>query len=322
MDDIFRDDEPAPAPDGRISPQVIAALDRSGKRGKTKGAKDKPGTKRTRARVAHAKGHGTKGGSPTQDLSGLSNPRPGIPPGKRHRPSITAHQWQLLLAAYRSDPGRHAQAATRAGVGTDQARKLWHHGGAVPGAPESGPPLRDIVEQTAIQVRAELQFRREAALQGQAEMLARFDLIRARADSVHERVEHLEQARAHRGSIAGLVGVYGDLVASLQASLGPALAEIYSPQRMRELIERSPSAALKLVEQLVKIGQALGTSTEQLVKLERTLLGEVTERTEQVTTLRFETENDALEAIQRAQDAAARMARGLPAPKIIDTTGR
>lgn len=57
-----------------------------------------------------------------------------------------------------------------------------------------------------------------------------------------------------------------------------------------------------------------------LVMLERALLGEVTERTEHTTVVRFESEQDAIDTITRAQQAIAR--RGLGPGKIVDTTAK
>lgn len=313
MDDIFRDDDPAPLPKSTMHPSAAASL--TGKRGKTKGAKDKPGTKRHRKKALKRKPDPRPAKrSPAQDLSGDSPPRAHPQAG---RPGVTAAQWHLLVQLYREQPGQHQLVASRVGISTSQARRLWHHGGHVPGAPESGPPIADLYAATAVQLRSELQFRREAALAGQGEALARLDLVRARADSVRERVEHIEHARAHRGSLVQLVAVYGDLVDNLRASLGPALAQIYDPERMAALIEKSPKAALDLVSRLVKIGKDLGEATEHLVKLERALLGEATERTEHTTVVRFESEQDAIDTIMRAREAAA---RHLPAGKMIDTT--
>jgi hypothetical protein len=191
-------------------------------------------------------------------------------------PVIEAKVWDLLLAAWREDPGNLSKAARAAGVSRPTARKALLEG--YPGADPPRRAIKDIVDEEKAAARAALQgtiedSARRHALEDAARKRAEAE--KARADAVEARRQEASMVRSQRGNILALIGIGGTILRGA-LKLGDSI---------RKDLEDAASGAKEMsLEQkmvvLTRTGlltQRIASAAGDVVKMERLLLGEPTE---------------------------------------------
>ncbi|GMV42832.1 MAG: hypothetical protein AMXMBFR64_45480 [Myxococcales bacterium] len=206
------------------------------------------------------------------------------------RRAITREMYDRLVTAFRAEPGRFAAAAKATGCDPRTAKRGWEDGW------ESQHPwavaIKSVVEQDALIARAKV---RELAAQDATDSRAAEGALvrRARANVVHL----LEESDA-------LMQTYPELVRA-------------AAQKVRELAAGDDIGAdelLGLAERIVKLQGQLGSTMDQVMRLERKLLGAPEEvigvMTEAEVLLELEAGRVALERMRqrrRPSDASARV---------------
>lgn len=206
------------------------------------------------------------------------------------RRAITREMYDRLVTAFRAEPGRFAAAAKAAGCDPRTAKRGWDEGW------EAQHPwavaIKSVVEQDTLVARAKV---REIAAEDAADSRAvEASLVRrARANVAYL----LEES-------SGLLQTYPELVQAVTA-------------RLRKLVQDEAADAddlLTMVERLVRLQGHLGTVADQVMRLERKLLGAPEEvigvMTEAEVLLELEAGRVALERMRqrrRPSDASARV---------------
>lgn len=222
---------------------------------------------------------------------------------------ITLEQWEIMLDSFRtlSPPGHGSitVAAEAAKVNRRTAVRAWDKGFGYLGK----PPIQEVIlEEKAAARAAALDVTLAAAReQSQAQADRAYqEAERARQDAVKSRRQEGDMVRAQRGNLMALIGVSG-------STLRGALKQAREIEKIIETgIDPADGHKLTLREKidtlwkLSRIVAQTASSSAEVIRMERLLLGEPTEI---IGTLELGdlSEDQAIQEIREAQEAAERI---------------
>lgn len=222
---------------------------------------------------------------------------------------ITLQQWENMLASYRelSPPvqGAITAAAQAAQVNRRTATRAWEKGFGYLGK----VPIQEVLLEEKFAARATAMDVTLAAAREQTQAQADRayqEAERARADAVKSRRQEGDMVRAQRGNLMALIGVSGSV-------LRGALKQAREIEKIVETgVDPANNQKLTLgqkVDTLWKLSRIVAqtaTSSAEVIRMERLLLGEPTEI---IGTLELGdlSEDQAIAEIREAQEAAQRI---------------
>lgn len=178
---------------------------------------------------------------------------------------ITPDLYEALLSAFREQPGVLSHAQRKCGVGYDFAKRAWEVGW-LPRHPFARP-IKDVLEEEKIKLRAEARRAEEAARrQGDEERQ------KARQDALAAMAQEGRILALARADVQGALGS-----ASLMLPALRVMAERAAQEIMKDPGQFSPQSATKLLREYSFAVRALATAGEQIIRAERLHKGEPTD---------------------------------------------
>ena len=211
---------------------------------------------------------------------------------------MAKEKWGELLSEYRAMPGAHSKVCRRVGCAVQTGMKYWLRGGRMPFAKI---PIRDIISAEQDAIRAARQRSRETAHVEEAHAMGRLDILLARQDEIAERVADLKLIGMLKMNVIDTIAMVSSLLGAADL-LRVEIVDALTSEEMREKIRKNPRVGIGIMQSLGALSLGTVQAADMVIKLERLILGEVTER----RSITFESAEDAQLVIRRAHEAVQR----------------